>query len=61
MYKRGASVVMLCRSEEKANAAMKSIRDDNAEEDCKGSWLPDGYSQILRMYRDRLKGLYMVW
>ena len=29
MYKRGASVVLLCRSEEKANAAMKWIRDNN--------------------------------
>ena len=36
MYKRGASVLMLCRSEEKANAAMKWI-SDNAEDGGKGS------------------------
>ena len=37
LYKRGATVVMLCRSEEKANAAMKWIRDNNAEAEEGGS------------------------
>ena len=37
MYKRGATVVMLCRSEERANAAMQWIKDGNAEEEGKGT------------------------
>ena len=37
LYKRGATVVMLCRSEERANAAMKWIRDNNAEVEGGGS------------------------
>ena len=37
LYKRGATVVMLCRSEEKANTAMKWIRDNNAEVEEGGS------------------------
>ena len=37
MYKRGASVIMLCRSEEKANAAIKWITENAEENSNKGS------------------------
>ena len=37
LYKRGASVTMLCRSEEKAKAAMKWMTDNTEEGSNKGS------------------------
>ena len=37
MYKRGASVIMLCRAEERAKAAIKWITENNEENSSKGS------------------------